>query len=231
MYADDNQDLIINFDTATNNGVSTIPWRSVALFPPPNTLGMSGQNKQITQLQAGYQQGGLYQYAPNVSLLHCPGDRRYNSPVYVTPPSLPPGAFAYGSYSGSAGMNGTPYAGVATSIKKQTALAHPSERYLWIEENDPRGENLGSWVMQQAGTAAAGFSDAVMLDSPASWHGSTSTFNFADGHAENHKWQSGLMVAYALNMDPNKYGSGPSFAQAPQDIYFLANGYASQQNP
>src|ERR1700753_3295502 len=27
MYADDNNDRIINFDTGTNSGITTIPWR------------------------------------------------------------------------------------------------------------------------------------------------------------------------------------------------------------
>ena len=25
----------------------------------------------------------------------------------------------------------------------------PTSRYLWIEENDPRGENIGSWIFNQ----------------------------------------------------------------------------------
>ena len=25
----------------------------------------------------------------------------------------------------------------------------PSSRYFWVEENDPRGENVGSWIINQ----------------------------------------------------------------------------------
>ncbi len=35
-------------------------------------------------------------------------------------------------------------------------------------------------------------------------------------------------------MDPNKYYSGsgiPTFAQSPNDLYFLSTGYATQRNP
>ncbi|MEI9960418.1 MAG: hypothetical protein WDM76_04580 [Limisphaerales bacterium] len=104
---------------------------------------------------------------------------------------------------------------------------------MWIEENDPRGENRGSWVLGKAGTPPS-FTDATFLDSVASWHGSTSTFSFADGHAENHKWQDSPTIAYALNMDPGKYSNPaaiPPFSQSPHDLYFLAKGYALQQNP
>ena len=52
---------------------------------------MSANQADVAKLQAGYMQGGLYQYAPNVNVLHCPADLRF------TPSS--PGSFAYGSYS------------------------------------------------------------------------------------------------------------------------------------
>jgi prepilin-type N-terminal cleavage/methylation domain-containing protein len=229
MYADDNQGKIINFDDSTDNGITSLPWRFATPNPLPPTIGMSPQNKDIAMLQEGYKQGGLYRYAPNVNVLHCPADLRANNP-FVPNPSTPPGSFAYGSYSGSASMNGTPNAGLNTAMKKQTDLRHPSERYLWVEENDPRGENRGSWVLGNAGTPPA-FSDATFEDSVASWHGNISTFSWADGHAEGHRWVDGPTVTYALSMDPNKYYSTPpSFAQCPHDLYFLANGYATPQN-
>ena len=100
-------------------------------------IGMSANDADVAKLQAGYQQGGLYQYAPNVNLLHCPADQRFNPTA--------PGSFAYGSYSGAGGMNGFTYE--SAPLKKQANIVHASERYLWVEENDPRGENLGPWGM------------------------------------------------------------------------------------
>ncbi len=63
---------------------------------------------------------------------------RANSPV-VSNPSTPPGSFAYGSYSSASSLSGE-----ISRISKQTSFVHTSERYLWVEENDPRGENIGS---------------------------------------------------------------------------------------
>jgi prepilin-type N-terminal cleavage/methylation domain-containing protein len=130
MYAGDFQDHIINFDTATNNGVSSLPWRFAQ--PPliPGTIGMPAQAKQIAILQAGYQQGGLYQYAPNVNVLHCPADGRYVHPV-VPNPTVPPGTFAYGSYSGAGGMNGTPYS-PDTALKTTGSIVHPTDKFLCV---------------------------------------------------------------------------------------------------
>jgi prepilin-type N-terminal cleavage/methylation domain-containing protein/prepilin-type processing-associated H-X9-DG protein len=239
MYADDNNGAIINFNLSVGDGISNpkgLPWRidagSLTPAQMPNTLGMSPQDKDVAILNAGYKAGGLNQYAANVNVLHCPADQRANSPVNPNA-SAPPGSFAWGSYSGSAGMNGTPNAGWGTAIQKQSMLLHPTERFLWVEENDPRGENEGAWVLATAGTPPS-FSTAAFEDSVASWHGQNSTFSFADGHAESHKWLNPATVAYALNMSPQKYFSGgavPTFAQCPQDLFFIANGYASTQNP
>jgi prepilin-type N-terminal cleavage/methylation domain-containing protein/prepilin-type processing-associated H-X9-DG protein len=231
MYAGDFQDHIINFDTATNNGVASLPWRFAAPpVQPGNLLGMSSQQREIALLQAGYQQGGLYQYAPNVNVLHCPADGRAVHAV-VPNASAPPGSFAYGSYSGAAGMNGTPYS-PDVSLKTTGSIVHPTDKFLWVEENDPRGENEGSWVIS-LGTPSA-FSDSKFVDSVASWHGNNSTFSWADGHAESHKWLNAATIAYALSFDPNKYFNNtdvPTFAQSPQDLLFLSKGYGTQRNP
>jgi prepilin-type N-terminal cleavage/methylation domain-containing protein/prepilin-type processing-associated H-X9-DG protein len=241
MYADDDKGNIINFNTSIGDGVTSpngLPWRiaSLTAAQAPNTIGMSPQNKDIALLNAGFMLGGLYQYAPNVNVLHCPADLRADSPVNPNATTAP-GSFAWGSYSGSAGMNANPNAGWNTAIKNQGALLHPSDRYLWIEENDPRGENEGAWVLGTAGTPPL-FTDAAFEDSVASWHGGTSTFSFADGHAEVHKWRNGPTVVYALSQNPQKYyisagnpGGPPTFAQSPQDLYYIANGYATTQNP
>ena len=228
MYADDNNGGIVNFDTV-KNATGDVPWRyatppTIPLIPP----GTDPQTKDTLLLQAGYAQGALYQYAPNVNVLHCPADGRTRNPFIAGGASGPPGNFAYGSVSGAGGLNGIIYA-PDTPLKKQSSVTHPTERFLWVEENDPRGENQSSWVMNP-GTRPT-FTGAAFIDSVASWHGKDSTFSWADGHAENHRWLDDATVKYALNMDPNKYNSPPTIAQCPNDLTFLATDYACQQNP
>jgi len=241
MYSDDHHGNLVCFDTSIT-GMSAsgdAPWRYASPHPPPqipfSEIGTSAADVLI--LNQGYKQGGLYRYAPNVNVLHCPADIRARS-AYPGSSSSAPGAFSWGSYSGAAGLNGTPNA-PSTPITKQSGIMHPSRRYLWIEENDPRGENQGAWVMGKAGTATATppLSDAAMEDSVAAWHGNVSTFSFADGHSEAHRWLDGSTIAFASSMDPWKYAphnrapAAPTFAQAPDDVYFLASEYATQQNP
>ena len=247
MYTDDHHGHLVCADTAGAAGSvlnvnGDAPWR---YSPIPATLRqpqipfneLNTAQADILILNQGYEDGGLYRYAPNVNVLHCPADLRARS-GYPGSANAAPGVFSWGSYSTAAGLNGTPN-NPSTAIVTLTGITHPSRKYLWIEENDPRGENRGAWVMGTAGTITATppFSDATMEDSVAAWHGNISTFSFADGHCESHRWLDSPTLAFAANMNPKKYApnnqppAAPTFAQAPDDVYFLANGYATQQNP
>ena len=225
MYADDNQGNVISFNTSATTG-SGLPWRyATPLVLPAIPPGSSGQAKAILLLGQGYQEGGLYQYAPNVNVLHCPADQRANSP-YPGSQTIAPGAFAWGSYSGAGGMNGA----WGTQIFKLSNILHPSDRFLWVEENDPRGENQGAWALNAVDPPT--WTGSAFVDSVASWHSGTSTFSFSDGHAESHKWLDSATVAYALDMNPQKWQqSPPTISQCPHDLMYICNDYISQQNP
>ena len=228
MYGDDNAGTLVNFDTV-RNASGDVPWR----YAVPNPIPMSPPSTDIRTrsrlfLQAGFQQGALFRYAPIVDVIHCPSDGRSRNPV-VAGPTGPPGNFAYASYSGAGGLNGLVYAPDA-ALKKESSLRRPSSRFLWVEENDPRGENQSSWVINPG--LPPTFEGANFVDSVASWHGASSTFSWADGHASNHRWMDDATVTYALSMDPKKYfNSPPSIRECPRDLRFLADGYATTRNP
>jgi prepilin-type N-terminal cleavage/methylation domain-containing protein/prepilin-type processing-associated H-X9-DG protein len=233
MYNDDNQGLIVCFDpnvlpsVAKSQGKMLWRWNS----PPIPPSGILPSDDAVTKakklMQAGYQQGGLYQYAPNANVIHCPADQRALSPV-VPNPTQPPGTFAWGSYSGVGGMNGDNW-GASILITKQSAILHPTQRFLWTEENDPRGEALGAWVIDAK--SPPDWTGSAFVDSLAAWHGATSTFSFADGHSEMHKWADFATVTQALDMHPNKWQYAPNIIQCPHDVSYVCNGYVSVQNP
>ena len=244
MYSDDNRSFVVGFD-CWDDGFGP-PWRyewilsaggpnylkKIPVIPP----GASGQEKDTIILNQGYEEGGLWDYAPNVNVLHDPADRRAQSPwnPNLTPPG-PPGNFAWGSYSGVSSIRGetTTQNGVVIGITRTSQIRHPSDRFLWVEENDPRGENEGSWLFHP-GTPAAGFTDASFSDSVSDWFtGNITTFSWADGHSELHKWLDQPTIVYANNMDPNKYTSegAPSFAQSPDDTYWVAQHCPTLLNP
>ncbi|HXI69201.1 MAG TPA: prepilin-type N-terminal cleavage/methylation domain-containing protein [Verrucomicrobiae bacterium] len=235
MYNDDNQGRLVCFDpniapsVAASQGKLLWRWNNPPI-PPSISPTDDAVTKRKKMVQAGYQQGGLYQYAPNVNVVHCPGDLRANSPV-VANPQTAPGTFAWGSYSGAGGMNGDDW-NASIMLTKQSAILHSSQRFLWVEENDTRGESLGAWVIDAKNPP--NWSSSTAVDGPAAWHGGTSTFSFADGHVEMHKWLESATVDYALDMTPNKWVNAPArvnLTTAPRDMIYICNGYASGQNP
>ncbi|HEX9047453.1 MAG TPA: hypothetical protein VF988_10540, partial [Verrucomicrobiae bacterium] len=125
------------------------------------------------------------------------------------------------------------------NLSKRTAVSRPCDKFIWIEGADMRGENLGSWAMQNTptgyGTAAANFTDAKFQDSPAAFHGTSASFNFADGHAENHRWLDGTTVAFANDLTPGKDSGGATQAAANNhanpDLQWIGSHYPGTQNP
>jgi prepilin-type N-terminal cleavage/methylation domain-containing protein len=246
MYSDDNSDLMVNLSTystdANNAKTATVvttpwgaPWRTDIyngqLNPPgnPNT-----EQGRILLTQQGYKKptptidGPLYKYCPNPDSMHCPGDRRYKLPLN--------GGFSWDSYSGATYLNGEARGdGNGRNYTKRTQVKRPSDRFVWIEGADMRGENVGSWSMSSYGTTAANFTDAKFRDSPAAFHVTSATFIFADGHAESHKWLDGTTIAYANDTTVSKDSNGATQTAAQagslKDQQWLGSHYPGAQNP
>jgi len=238
MYADDNQGVLVNMnnvDTANIPGLTQHPWcyqyatgtgiaNSLPVVPQQGTLDV--QDYIVLLTQQCVSQGAFGQYLKNPNVVHCPGDLRFRQPAgHIFPSSTP---FAYRSLSAVTGLNGQAWPLHPTQMEimtKGSQLRHPSSKFLFVEENDPRGENWGTWVMDVGGTAADNWSGTTIKDSPAAFHVTSSTFGYADGHAASRRWVDGATVDYAASMDPGKYGSPPSAASTAADVAFLIAGY------
>ena len=216
MYALDNNDRMVNF-TLVMKGQQR-PWRFAEPNPRPTyPPGASLETRKILDSQEGYKQGELYKYAPSPAIINCPGDARR---------LLRFGAgFTYASLSPVGPLNGEDRGVGHKMFTKTTELSKSSQMMLWVEENDPRGENLGSWIMNAG--APPTFAGSSFIDPVAAFHGNASTFSFADGHAASRKWESKATIDYAKSMDQNKFGSAPGMATAAKDLEFLASGYAT----
>jgi prepilin-type N-terminal cleavage/methylation domain-containing protein len=226
MYADDNNDRLVGFNTWP---LSPVNWRTdtryvIVALPP----GLSAEDQIIHKVRMGYRKpspaidGPLFRYAPNADVVHCPGDLRYKRPANA--------GFSWDSYSGTTFLNGE-----GGGFTKRTQLLRASERILWVEGADGRGENVGSWTMANFGTPTLGFSDAQFRDSPADFHCGAAGFSFADGHAEMHKWLDATTLAYARSRNVNK-DSGSAEQTAAQtgsrrDQPWVGRRYATANNP
>jgi hypothetical protein len=218
MYSTDFQDRMVNFIEG-KNAKNEIPWRyDPAPIAPVIPAGSSQEDRIRLNIEEGYRQGALFPYAPNPGILHCPGDTRNKLKAGL--------GYTWVSLSPIGTLNGE-----TAVFYKVSQLTRQSEKILWVEENDPRGENLGSWIMNQNGNPGNDFTGSSWIDSPAAFHGSSSTFNWTDGHASSHKWVDSATVAYAITMNPNKYGSAPSASLVKHDAPWVARGYATKINP
>ncbi len=239
MYCGDNSDKVVNF--GTDPGQNPPCWRveadEVTATPP---AGLSGEDAAKWRFQEGYKTGPLFQYAPSPDIIHCPGDIRKSWPK-----------FCWDSYSGAGGFVGGDAGAFPGShlgtITKLSQVIHSSDRFVWIEEcgsQSPGGvpyfENQHAWDMKPGSPTLppSPFFTASWVDSPAAFHGDNSTFSFADGHAEAHKWVNSLVINFANSLDPNKYyniGGASSLggkANADKtDLYYVASHFATDINP
>lgn len=221
MYSGDNNDRYVNF-IESKNARNEIPWRyDPAPVAPVIPAGSSPEKKIELAIEEGWRQGALSKYAPAPGVIHCPGDTRMRLKAGK--------GYTYVSLSPVGTLNGE-ITDQTLAIFKQTDITHPSERYVFVEENDPRGENLGSWELNVSGSAPD-FKGSSLIDSTAVFHGNASTFSFADGHQEAKKWHDSVMVKYAASLDQTKYNNSPTSATAPNDVPWLAQRFPSKKNP
>jgi prepilin-type N-terminal cleavage/methylation domain-containing protein/prepilin-type processing-associated H-X9-DG protein len=253
MYASENSDKVVSMSNqnAADNPPDWCILPALVTQTPPSNL--SGDDKTKWLFQTGYKDGALFQYASNPDIIHCPGDIRVLNSI--------PKHFCWDSYSGPGGYTGgdaslegtTTSGGVqvstAGSITKQTQLIHPSDRFVFVEESASQqdagnayGINNGTWEMHPGGpnVPPSPFKTASWVDSPAAFHGANSTFSFADGHVEPHKWINGSTITFANDMLPGKYSnltppgvSGTAANNDPNkaDIYYVASHFPTSLNP
>jgi prepilin-type N-terminal cleavage/methylation domain-containing protein/prepilin-type processing-associated H-X9-DG protein len=194
MYADDNGDRIIAYGDCGGywnepNGLTQIAFQ--------NLLQSQTAAADLQMVQSALQTNNpLYRYAANVGAYHCPGDVRINN----TPGMNGNVSWAYDSYSKTQNTGGDPAAsfwGMKNTYTKLSQISSTALTMTFIEDADSRGYNRGTWIVNAWSFTASGtHSESFQWgDTPAMYHGNVSTFAYADGHAESHKWLDGAIVA------------------------------------
>ena len=162
LYTLDNDGLLVGSDTEGEPPLGT-PYDWVYR---PTSRGDLIKNKK-----EGIKKGKLFPYVKSIDVYHCPADRRIKNP---------PGYNAFRSYSIPTSYNSTLYKDEVKVVKKYNQIRAPTSKYVFVEEPDPRGWNVGPW--------GEPFSMEEWWDPVAVWHYKKGTLGFADGHAEPHKW-------------------------------------------
>jgi prepilin-type N-terminal cleavage/methylation domain-containing protein len=186
MYANDNADRLMPTSYRGENGQTELYAGGYWRGPTPDiTTGISEQEamKRVTE---GLKTSPIYKYCSAIGAYHCPGDLR-------TKRLRPGSGWAYDSYSKAAGISGGPLDnGRVWTIRPFLKLANITQPVLamvFIEEADPRSYNNGTWVIN---VTPPGWVDPFAI-----FHGDISTFAFADGHSEGHKWRDSRTIKAA----------------------------------
>ena len=154
------------------------PWVLQPQTEAGNSLSSSGS--EVEEKIIGIKRGLLWTYLENHKVYHCNADKR--SKVAPADPSYS-GTGGYRSYSIPSGANAFPHCGDwgVVPYTRLSQIRKPSSKYVFLEETDARGYNMGAWCVPPTGDR---WTDPVAM-----FHNEASTFGFADGHAELLKWR------------------------------------------
>jgi prepilin-type N-terminal cleavage/methylation domain-containing protein/prepilin-type processing-associated H-X9-DG protein len=182
----------------------------------------AGRPVNLTNVQNGIRKGPIFPYASAMQMYHCPGDPRIRKK---------PGqkGWAFDSYSRANGMNGIPnWEASAPPVQKISQVQLPSQQYTFLEEADPRGHNWGTWVIN--------VNPPGWIDPMAIYHNNASSFSFADGHAEMHKWLEKTSLdafrkAVYRGENPFNWSPPPGGILKDRDFRFIMRGYTWRDYP
>jgi prepilin-type N-terminal cleavage/methylation domain-containing protein/prepilin-type processing-associated H-X9-DG protein len=210
MYAEDNEDELtrLSYYNSKLRGSIGLPvggfWAEPGNPAPPRSFSpITGKGtwleRRMRLVKYSLSVSPLYQYASSHGSYHCPGDLRTKKLVGKS-------AWAYGSYSktnpmgGEYGWQGSTttcgstgralYSGPQPWFTHISQVKNPAMSIVFTEETDPRTENMGTWVIDVKPSPG-------WVDQLAVFHGNDSSFGFADGHSENHKWVENLTIKTA----------------------------------
>jgi prepilin-type N-terminal cleavage/methylation domain-containing protein/prepilin-type processing-associated H-X9-DG protein len=235
-YYENNKSYLVGGSNyyAGSNG-TPYRWVEVPLLKdtdnPELTRATEAQYSIITR-KNGIRAGKLYPYCQKEDLYHCPGDKGFTKPEPTA---------EYRSYSIAGLMNGedfigrtgglygpiTSYRSAVTSpggtskelrvAVKFNEIASPGIKYVFVEEDvvtrvPSQNVNAGGFVLLNGGAYN-------WWDRPAYFHNDSSTFGFADGHSERHRW--GDPDTLKLMKD----GTADPHPETNEDLRWLVHGY------
>jgi len=192
---------------------------AVSAFPQERHIeGQVIVNASVEEKKAYIQRGTLWPYVKDIDVYRCPSDKRKNSPYHK---------FAFRTYSIAGGMNGvrseSPFEWEIKPCVRYTEIQQPATKYVFLAECDPRGYNMGSWVMYPKSRR--------WVDPFGIWHrDNSSTLGYADGHVEMHRFYSRRLIEWNLKAlhDPMNFAftKAPEDEEEMEDLEFMLKGYA-----
>jgi prepilin-type N-terminal cleavage/methylation domain-containing protein len=207
MYKDDNDDRLVG--AMINNDA----W-AWAHPVPSNAASVEDE------IEYAIKRGALFQYVGKTPAVYrCPADVRMRDPRQT----------AYRSYSIANGANGENWPSPPrnhTPARTYSEIKNPVSKYVFLEDIDPRGSNVGSWQMN--------FNPPGFIDPVAMWHKRQTTLGFADGHADVKHWGDPGFINWCEGAMYNPTSFQFSWVNPPDehnDLDYLATGFPCKSHP
>jgi prepilin-type N-terminal cleavage/methylation domain-containing protein/prepilin-type processing-associated H-X9-DG protein len=179
MYADDNSDKIVNGDaeeygdwetssgayacpptTGSPNHCREKPW---VLRDWDGTLTLAQRKNQITN-------GALFRYVKDIKAYKCPRANADETRSFSTVDQMNVTVIPAAVLNSSVNL-----------IKVRQDIKKAYERMIFVDDGGCEGKTEGGWTVTFQ-------KPPQWWDPPSARHGDGTTFSFADGHAEYHKW-------------------------------------------
>ncbi len=205
MYKDENDGKLVKGTTGNVQNPAWINNRVTNVSPD-----------ELEQEKEGIRQGLLFPYVgKSVESFRCPADMRAVNSTLPT----------FRTYSIAGGMYGVDKNGGWEMVPhtSYSTIKDPARKYVFLGEADPRGMNMGSWVLYPK--------RREWVDPFAIWHTKNrSTMGYADGHGEMHRWQSQDLADWCTSIwtDPGtfQFYRKPASEEELIDFNFMWKGYA-----
>ncbi len=180
MYADDNDDKIVNGDSGeygiTSNGPYWVlrDWES----------SMTEATKKLAIMN-----GALYPYTKTIKIYKCLTVERKSATSYgqISRPVR--------TYSIADSMNCKNWDSMGASIiKRRTLIKDPANRAVFVDDGGTCPSALGGWTVYT--------NQWKWWDPPPVRHGDGTMFSFADGHSDYHKWEDPRTIEFGKRVPP-----------------------------
>jgi prepilin-type N-terminal cleavage/methylation domain-containing protein/prepilin-type processing-associated H-X9-DG protein len=194
MYADQNDDKIVcgdaeeygDWETKTisyapgGSHYNEWPWVLKDWHRPTEApLTIEQKKQQIMK-------GALFRYIKDIAMYKCETGAKENVRMYAVVDSMNVIQIVGGG---------------AVMIKNRQTIRTPYERIVYYDDGGTLDSAWGGFTIFVYKNSNAG--SQSWWDPPPVRHGSGSTFAFADGHAEYHKWKDKRTIDFALGMITN----------------------------
>ncbi len=195
MYADGNDDNLVNGDTGEY---------SIHPDETPWVLKDWEAGMTVVQKRDAILNGALWPYVKSLKIYKCLTVSkivRSGSQEEILR-----------TYSVSDSMNCKDWPGMnAVMIKKRMDIPNPAYRIVFLDDGGTTPSALGGWTVQ--------VTLEQWWDPPPIRHGDGTTFSFADGHSEYHKWKDPRTIEFGKRVPPTA-GSGTQAGN--EDLHWAA---------